>query len=93
MFFWRSDHCRQCFFMLLPSLSMVFDGSGPLVKRCDGLDGSLWSILKEVKRRHVHILLRFACMQQCLLFWYIMGFTFAIRTFVFVARLGAVVLP
>ena len=31
------------FLMLLPSLSMVFDGSGPLVKRCDGFDGSLWS--------------------------------------------------
>ena len=31
--------------MLLPSLSMVFDGSGPLVKRCDGFDGSLWSTL------------------------------------------------
>ena len=29
--------------MLLPSLSMVFDGSRPLVKRCDGFDGSLWS--------------------------------------------------
>ena len=29
--------------MLLPSLSMVFDGSVPLVKRCDGFDGSLWS--------------------------------------------------
>ena len=22
---------------------MVFDSSGPLVKRCDGFDGSLWS--------------------------------------------------
>ena len=22
---------------------MVFDGTGPLVKRCDGFDGSLWS--------------------------------------------------
>ena len=22
---------------------MVFDGFGPLVKRCDGFDGSLWS--------------------------------------------------
>ena len=32
------------FFIFLPSLSMVFDGSGPLVKRCDGFDGSLWSI-------------------------------------------------
>ena len=31
------------FLMLLPSLSMVFNGSGPLVKRCDGFDGSLWS--------------------------------------------------
>ena len=31
------------FFILLPSLSMVFNGSGPLVKRCDGFDGSLWS--------------------------------------------------
>ena len=34
--------------MLLPSLSMVFDGSGPLVKRCDGFDGSLWSISKYI---------------------------------------------
>ena len=33
----------QCFFILLPSLSMVFDGSGPLVNRCDGFNGSLWS--------------------------------------------------
>ena len=33
----------HCFLMLLPSLSMVFDGSGALVKRCDGFDGSLWS--------------------------------------------------
>ena len=39
MFFGRSDG----FLMLLPLLSMVFDGSGPLVKRCDGFDGSLWS--------------------------------------------------
>ena len=31
------------FLMLLPSLLMVFDGSGPLVKQCDGFDGSLWS--------------------------------------------------
>ena len=49
MSFWRSDHCHQwfygAFFMLLPSLSMVFDGSGSLVKRCDGFDGSLWSNL------------------------------------------------
>ena len=47
MFFGRSDHCHQWFYdgflMLLPSLSMVFNGSGPLVKRCDGFDGSLWS--------------------------------------------------
>ena len=45
--FGRSDHCHQWFYdgflMLLPSLSMVFDGSGPLVKRCDGFDGSSWS--------------------------------------------------
>ena len=33
----------QWFLIFLPSLSMVFDGSGPLVKRCDGFDGSLWS--------------------------------------------------
>ena len=50
MFFGRSDHCHQWFYdgflMLLPSLSMVFDGSGPLVKRCDGFDESLWSILR-----------------------------------------------
>ena len=31
------------FFILLPSLSMVFNGSGPLVKGCDGFDGSSWS--------------------------------------------------
>ena len=47
MFFGRSDHCNQWFYdgflILLPSLSMVSDGSGPLVKRCDGFDGSLWS--------------------------------------------------
>ena len=34
----------QWFLVLLPSLSMVFDGFGPLVKRCDGFDGSSWSI-------------------------------------------------
>ena len=34
----------QWFLILLPSLSMVFDGSGPLVKQCDGFDGLLWSI-------------------------------------------------
>ena len=33
----------QWFLILIQSLSMVFDGSGPLVKRCDGFDGSLWS--------------------------------------------------
>ena len=45
--FWQSDHCHQWFFqwflILLLSLSMVFDGFGPLVKRCDGFNGSLWS--------------------------------------------------
>ncbi len=44
--FWQSDHCHQWFFdgflIFLPSLSMVFDGSGPLVQRCDGFDGSSW---------------------------------------------------
>ena len=33
---------------------MVFDGFGPLVKRCDGFDGSLWSIsltdFKKIKK-------------------------------------------
>jgi len=33
----------QWFLELLTSLSMVFDDFGPLVKRCDGFDGSLWS--------------------------------------------------
>ena len=33
----------QWVFIFLPSLSMVFDGYGPLVKRCNGFDGSLWS--------------------------------------------------
>ena len=27
---------------------MVFDGSRPLVKRCDGFDGSLWSNLEQL---------------------------------------------
>ena len=40
----------QWFLILLPSLSMVFDGSGPLVKRCDGFDGSLWSIRGQTDR-------------------------------------------
>ena len=52
MFFGRSDHCHQWFYdgflMLLPSLSMVFDGFGPLVKQCDGFDGSLWSIQSSI---------------------------------------------
>ena len=54
MFFGRSDHCHQWFYdgflMLLPSLSMVFDGSGPLVKRCDGFNGSLWSTIRDGDR-------------------------------------------
>ena len=33
----------QWFLILLTSLSLVFDGSRPLVKRCDGFNGSLWS--------------------------------------------------
>ena len=33
----------QWFWILYPSLSMVFNGSGSLVKRCYGFDGSLWS--------------------------------------------------
>ena len=36
----------QWFLILLPSLSMVFDGSRPLVKRCDGFDGSLCSNIR-----------------------------------------------
>merc|ERR1712074_253086 len=52
--FWRSDHCHQWFFdvflIFLPSLSMVFDGSGPLVERCNGFDGSLWSNSKATHR-------------------------------------------
>ena len=55
--FGRSDHCHQWFYdgflMLLPSLSMVFDGSGPLVKRCDGFDGSLWSMLYYTGRQTI----------------------------------------
>ena len=48
--FWRSDHWHQWFFngfwILLPLLSMVFNGSGPLVKRWNGFNGSLWSMLR-----------------------------------------------
>ena len=55
--FWQSDHCHQwffnVFFILLPSLSMVFDGSGPLVKRCNGFDGSSWSIY--LKKKQIRI--------------------------------------
>ena len=29
---------------------MVFDGSGPLVKRCNGFDGSLWSSSANITR-------------------------------------------
>ena len=59
--FGRSDHCHQCFydgfFLLLPSLSMVFDGFGPLVERCDGFDGSLWSRSSARFKYHYHPLL------------------------------------
>jgi len=42
----------QWFLVLRPSLSMVFDGFGPLVKRCDGFDGSSWSkvTMKQIDR-------------------------------------------
>ena len=33
---------------------MVFDGSGPLVKRCDGFDGSLWSKSNDAAERLLH---------------------------------------
>ena len=36
----------QWFLVLLPSISTVFDGFGPFVKRCDGFDRSLWSNLR-----------------------------------------------
>ena len=36
------DGISTVFFILLPLLSMVFDGYGPLlVKRCNGFDGSI----------------------------------------------------
>ena len=41
------------FFIFLPLLSMVFDGSGPLVERCDGFDGLSWS------RCYLHLWCRF----------------------------------
>ena len=43
------DHCFQWFFdglgVIQPLVSMVFNGHGPLVQRCDGFDGSFTSIL------------------------------------------------
>ena len=59
--FWRSDHWHQWFFngfwILLPLLSMVFDGSGPLVKQCNGFNGSLWSrdIIGLLSRRNKYL--------------------------------------
>ena len=57
--FWRKHHhwmffgsltiannVFQWILVLLPSLSMVFNDFGPLVKQCNGFDGSSWSILK-----------------------------------------------
>ena len=43
----------QWFLILLPSLSMVFDGSGTLVKRCDGFDGSSWSTFVKLKVKFI----------------------------------------
>ena len=54
--FWAADYCHQWFYdgflMLLPSLSMVFVGSRPLVNRCDGFDGSLWSSTAYISINH-----------------------------------------
>ena len=36
-------------FSMVFGLAMVFDGFGPLVKRCDGFDGSSWSKLEPVE--------------------------------------------
>ena len=55
----------QWFFILLPSLSMVFDGSGPLVKRCDGFDGSLWSNAVRSPDRAVGTKARCQCQRWC----------------------------
>jgi len=66
------------FLIFLPSLSMVFDGSGPLVQRCDGFDGSSWSNLgflatsshstalpKKAKIRMIRFILN---LESCLIF-------------------------
>ena len=52
-------------FFLLPSLSMVFDGSGPLAKRCDGFDGSLWSNAVRSPDRAVGTKARRQCQRWC----------------------------
>ena len=49
MVFPNSDAMINMILILLPSLSMVFDGFGPLVKQCNGFDGSLWSRLGSIR--------------------------------------------
>ena len=65
----------QWFLILLPSLSMVFDGSGPLVKRCDGFDGSLWSTMKTTSKTVHDTRVRLKNTQLCLWQEYVMKTT------------------
>ena len=45
MFFGGLTIATNGFSMVFYFATITFDGSGPLVKRCDGFDGSLWSIV------------------------------------------------
>ena len=59
MFFFRPplpSMVFRWFLIFLPSLSMVFDGSGPLVKQFDGFDWSSWSNLFPFFQRLILIL-------------------------------------
>ena len=62
----------QWFLIWLPSLSMVFDGFGPLVKRCDGFDGSFHRfIMIMIHNNNINIINlpypREMLLQRCLL--------------------------
>ena len=68
MIFSPLDHCFQWFFdslgVIQPLVSMVFNGHGPLVQRCDGFDGSFSSILyQDWQQRSVNSPARTECQE------------------------------
>ena len=72
------------FLIFLPSVSMVFDGSGPLVERCDGFEGSLWSsdqVCNKCKHHHctMWLSIAFELSKDFLKAWYLPNFDLILK--------------